>query len=333
MENTISKNPQQPQQNLLPAEKVPHKWAMHSLQPETHKKHKELLYLTQNLSTSEKLAWLEHRKKNPQRGSQPLRWTTVRTLMGSMIGAYRNAHLHNAQVQPQNLLEDREFQLASRYITRMANTEQPSFPTPATFRQIATACRKLSLGGSIGVKASCLLAISWVTAARMGDALLIRAEHITMLPNNSLMIKFTDGKAVKLRGTPFHVTTTMGPLTKHITAGLPKKSEQYLFEPLWRSPTMEAAKAAMKSVNSTLEARSIRRGALQTMALAGVSDTTLLEFSQHRDTKMLHRYLNWGSTRVQTALDTSTASLALFRAPKVFTSNGQLVITEFHLVK
>jgi len=44
-----------------------------------------------------------------------------------------------------------------------------------------------------------------------------------------------------------------------------------------------------------LEARSVRRGALQGMATAGVKEEVLIMFSGHATMGMLHRYLQWGA--------------------------------------
>ena len=43
-----------------------------------------------------------------------------------------------------------------------------------------------------------------------------------------------------------------------------------------------------------MEARSVRRGSLQTMALAGVPLETLILYSGHTNEKTLLRYLGWG---------------------------------------
>jgi hypothetical protein len=44
-----------------------------------------------------------------------------------------------------------------------------------------------------------------------------------------------------------------------------------------------------------LEIRSVRRGGLQVMAMAGMSYEAILEFSKHRDLPMLLRYLDDGA--------------------------------------
>lgn len=46
-----------------------------------------------------------------------------------------------------------------------------------------------------------------------------------------------------------------------------------------------------------LEARSIRRGSIQSLAESGTPENVLLMFSGHKDLPMLYRYLDWGMMR------------------------------------
>ena len=51
---------------------------------------------------------------------------------------------------------------------------------------------------------------------------------------------------------------------------------------------------ALRRVDPSLENGSVRCGALQPLAHAGVDEETLLLFSGHATLAMLRRYLNWG---------------------------------------
>jgi hypothetical protein len=51
---------------------------------------------------------------------------------------------------------------------------------------------------------------------------------------------------------------------------------------------------ALHKVNKTLDQHSIRRGALQTMAAAGIPLEDIKLFSKHADLNMLRRYLRFG---------------------------------------
>ena len=55
----------------------------------------------------------------------------------------------------------------------------------------------------------------------------------------------------------------------------------------------EASGAAI--IDTALEARSLRRGSLQTLATKGATHEQLMHFSGHKTLASLLRYLNWGS--------------------------------------
>ncbi len=53
-------------------------------------------------------------------------------------------------------------------------------------------------------------------------------------------------------------------------------------------------KLALRRAHPDLEQRSLRRGAIQTLAATGLSDEELLKYSGHTNVQMLRRYLNFG---------------------------------------
>ena len=72
--------------------------------------------------------------------------------------------------------------------------------------------------------------------------------------------------------------------------------------PVWLSIIAEMRKAevdvvltALRRISSDLENRSLRRGALQALAISGVDEPTLLLFSGHVLVSTLRRYLAWGA--------------------------------------
>lgn len=50
-----------PMESVNNITKKTHKWALSSLQEQTHKKHKQILDQTENLTVQEKISWLEQR--------------------------------------------------------------------------------------------------------------------------------------------------------------------------------------------------------------------------------------------------------------------------------
>jgi hypothetical protein len=80
-----------------------------------------------------------------------------------------------------------------------------------------------------------------------------------------------------------------------------------------RESHIAAATASLKVVDQRLEARSLRRGSLQTMASAGTSFELMLSYSGHKTKDSLLRYLNWGS--IVGAHETRLATAGVLLAP------------------
>jgi hypothetical protein len=84
---------------------------------------------------------------------------------------------------------------------------------------------------------------------------------------------------------------------------------------VWVFPTPDAlgpqVRQALRAVDPALEQRSLRRGALLTMAAAGVSEAVLLEFSGHTTGRMLRRYLGFGASLAATGMQTLAAAALL----------------------
>lgn len=225
---------------------------------------------------------------HPRRmGVEHLRWSLVRSLMGSMIGAYKNAEPHSMS-RSTNLMENREFALATRFVLKKADTEQPHFATPAHYSEVYRACSRLQKAGHLGEKAACLIVMTWITAARLGDALMIDTSNVNFNKENStVQVEVVEGKA----GVRPSTLSPRQNRSRNSSTTCPARARSSNRD--GGAAINESAKAALRTINPKLEARSLRRGeTLQMMAQAGVSDTTLLEFSQHSSSRMLHRYLN-----------------------------------------
>lgn len=117
------------------------------------------------------------------------------------------------------------------------------------------------------------------------------------------------GKGVLFRG-PYTVHTLLPVRQAKVAANLlaPLRSHQRLFPT--PTPTHKAVLAALRARNLTLEVRSLRRGALQTLALTTPEDL-LLNFSGHTNVKTLRRYLGWGRILGTVAQATTRAAIAL----------------------
>ena len=130
------------------------------------------------------------------------------------------------------------------------------------------------------------MALGWLTCARIGCIAQLRREDVVLHQSGNVSVTFRRGKAVRSRG----------PYTVH--SRVPGQWRQLLNNQLQHNHPFTTSSAqvrdALRTVDRRLEQRSLRRGALQTLARAGVEEHDLLHFSGHTTLAMLRRYLDWG---------------------------------------
>lgn len=137
-----------------------------------------------------------------------------------------------------------------------------------------------------------VLLLMWATAARVGDILQLAHEDLSVDHLGSVTMTFSRGKAVKIRG-PYTVATTQLPTTNlQLLKRLWDPSRGAA--PLFADMTAAHLLPTFRLVEPRLEAKSIRRGALQQMARHGVPMDVLMTYSGHLKEKTLLRYLRWG---------------------------------------
>ena len=68
----------------------------------------------------------------------------------------------------------------------------------------------------------------------------------------------------------------------------------------------------LRRVDQQLECRSIRRGALQSMAVNGVAEDIIMMISGHTQRRTLHRYLAWGKDGLLCQRQMTEASKKMF---------------------
>ena len=78
-------------------------------------------------------------------------------------------------------------------------------------------------------------------------------------------------------------------------------------------PTDTEMLTCFRLADPTMEARSVRRGALQLLAAAEVPLPTLMLFSGHTNQRTLLRYLNWGVCATEQRSAMAVAGAALTR--------------------
>lgn len=136
---------------------------------------------------------------------------------------------------------------------------------------------------------------------RIGDTAKLQADHITWLQDGAtglklLAIQYRKGKTTRRRD-PFtlHLAASM-PLAADLWNTAQSRRGQLLFcDPDNVCAMMTEMRNALKNIDAELSLLSIRRGGLQDMALAGMSESSLLHHSRHTTLQLLHRYLEWGT--------------------------------------
>lgn len=223
-----------------------------------------------------------------RRREKRLKWTTTIKHLASMAGALQLLPLYRAGTTPIALHLIPEWKVALRGVAAKAKEEGSRVPTAATFEQVRRAVAATSHPGTQRA-----LATTWLLAARTGDVLKLRKNDLTIVTaqgearngDNSLTATYTKGKTVMRRG-PYSVSSTVPAEWKTLLNQIPEN-------PFAGASTWTVLNA-LRAVDKKLENRSIRRGALHTLATSGVDEDTLLLFSGHASVQMLRRYLSWG---------------------------------------
>lgn len=279
--------------------------------PSTNARHRALLQDLEQLGGSSPLQviqYLERRKVETKSGT-PLKWVSLRTLAGSVLGALRQASYYNPAMTNVNLSEDSHYRRYLRVLDRKARAE-PLIPPVAMTHQEALAVSALLR--RLHPQAALAFELWWLSAARPGDTLLLQHQNVmpaVAMPAHlrpALKIRYVEGKGVSLRG-PYTVFTLCP-----VIFPLHRPSQGYIFPRCCRKEISQLIIQIMKHINSRLEAKSVRRGALQRMAAAGVTDDILLNFSGHLSVQTLHRYLGWGWFRQEALVGGAQAAVQLF---------------------
>ena len=243
-----------------------------------------------------------HRRKKANK------WSTTETRLGTALGALKRLNGLDPCRPPYtgNHPDIREY---AKVVIKKKLTEVPRTPLALTPATCLRAVRRLQREGRIS--AAVLLAISWITTARVRCATKLCTAN-TRASSMHFTARFTDGKGVNMRGQAYTIHTTMGPWARMIQDYTATRTDHtFLFQQ--PEKVLAQVREALHHFDRRLELRSPRRGALQTMSRQGTSTKVLMHFSGHASEKTLLRYLGWGWHLGAMATRGRKASLALFR--------------------
>ena len=200
------------------------------------------------------------------------KWSTTMKNMASFQGALKHYGIE---------LQSSQWRMAIRGVAIKAREERPKQARPATTETIR---RVVEQEGDPQLAAA--IAMAWLTCARIGCIAQLRREDVTIDEQNRMAVTFRRGKAVRSRG-PYTVHTKLPPQWADLIGNQLQHPQPF-------ATTSARVKKALRRVDKRLEQRSLRRGALQTLAEAGVPEEEILNFSGHTTLGMLRRYLEWG---------------------------------------
>ncbi len=225
------------------------------------------------------------------------RWSTMARNMGTAIGAFAHLPLYSDSATGMNLMFSPVWRKAVQAAERLSREERPRTPKAASPAQVEQAVARSS---SPAVKA--LLIMAWQSTMRLGDVAQLRRADVKLAPMRdaqglSMAITFYKSKTGHQRD-PHTVHAFLPRMwTPHVVDYINNfAADSALFPASGPGGSLiAAATAALKVVDPTLEARSLRRGSLQTLATKGATHEQLMHFSGHKTLASLLRYLNWGS--------------------------------------
>jgi hypothetical protein len=134
------------------------------------------------------------------------------------------------------------------------------------------------------------LEIAWVTAARGGDLRALQTGNVEVSEKDT-KVRFRAGKTASAQA--YTIMTTL--VSNETKSYIRERNKRGLAQWIFPQVSGEDLKLALRRANPLLEQRSIRRGALQHLAVEGkLTDEQLLHYSQHRSIQTLKRYLAFG---------------------------------------
>lgn len=224
------------------------------------------------------------------------RWlpTTTVVKMATAHGALRLLPLYAENQLPVYMKESVLWMQAMKAVAKMAKQQPAKQPTATCWKEVETA---IDLEPVTAIKMAVLT--TWLACGRGGDVLLLKPSDIEMTSKatskgeqEGMSISFWKGKTVKTRGS--YTVFTQRPPPKYWEMFVQYKKEMMEKDYLFKGVRGSQIKDALRRSNPKLEQRSLRRGAIQTLAATGLTDEELLHYSGHTNVSMLRRYLNFG---------------------------------------
>jgi integrase len=239
--------------------------------------------------------------------------TTLSRYLAALQGAFTDLPLYSKELWSINLQSDPFYRAAIKAADAAARSAIPSRVIMAMTKDDVVAILAQEHDPTI----RSMLILAWVTAGRLGDVAQLAAADVrvkeTVDGTTPCSITFRRGKTIPKRG-PYTVDTLLSPQwAEEVKAFLATRtlSDRIFSETASPGGVVASATAAIRRARPNLEARSLRRGSLQTMATNNAKLEALLLYSGHKSVTTLYRYLNWGQVQSGTAAEAAVHAAAL----------------------
>jgi integrase len=299
---------------LTKAQPAPiHQWVDQALSKSTRDAHRRALRRLDTMTTTSRrvaVDIIDHLMKT--KTSKDWTWATTLKNLTQTQSALKLLPLYRGVTHGIILTSDPHWSQALKYVQQRANSETPRTPKAmttaifrATYDNIQPLLHRVALG------------LMWFTAARVGDILSLRKEDLQVNPDGTLQVTIVHGKSAKLRGAyTVHTTSLPAPILADLGAILhsPRAQSPAIFPNITSSSMLPL----YRTVDNAMEAKSVRRGSLQTMAANGVPHDTLQRYSGHTKERTLLRYLGWG--RITSSVSIQMAQAGRYLLPESSTN-------------
>jgi integrase len=233
---------------------------------------------------------------NKLRVTREWRWSTTLKRAASLQGALAILPLYMKGSIPILLKHSPVWKAELLHFSKKAKEESPKQAKPATADQVNEVIVRFAKK-NLGVAVAIML--GWMTAGRLGCILQLEVADVR-INEKRFSVTFRRGKGVRLRGPYTVYSAPLPDQWMKVWKEYIKGRDVKLFP---KNLTGTKLKESLREVDSNLEQRSIRRGALQTMSSQGASVQTLMRFSGHTVERTLERYLNWNQVNSKVESD------------------------------
>jgi integrase len=230
-----------------------------------------------------------------QRQEKSWAWSTLSRHAASLVGAFVSLPLYSQNSRSFNPVSWSHFRALLQTAKRLTVAHGQREPVECTANDVAAA-----ITAAKTARARALLVLCWTTAQRPCDVIQMRSKDLEFGDDGKVRLRIVRGKTVGSQG-PHYIhsavyDSTMMSVLRDYVDGIQGPFLFPIGTAYHRTILMSELRQALRAARPCLEARSLRRGTLCCMALAGASERELLYWSRHTTPEALCRYLGFERT-------------------------------------